>query len=142
MKIGVLALQGAFARHATVLSAVGAAPLEVRRPEDLAQVDALVVPGGESTTMSMLLEASGLFETEVAVEEIGAPFHGVFIRAPLVERVGPGVEVLAEGDGHAVLCREGNVLVSSFHPELAGDDRIHRWFVESAAAGPDPVPEG
>lgn len=198
MKIGVLALQGAFARHATVLSAVGAAPLEVRHPGDLAQVDALVVPGGESTTMSMLLEVSGLrepleerlagglpvlgtcagmivlaaevldgrpdqrplgaidlgvrrngygrqvdsFETEVAVEEIGAPFHGVFIRAPLVERVGPGVEVLAEVDGHAVLCREGNVLVSSFHPELAGDDRIHRWFVESAAAGPDPVPEG
>jgi len=190
MKVGVLALQGAFARHSEVLGGLGAVPLEVRTPTDLEAVDAMVMPGGESTTMSMLLDSSGLrtplaerlanglpvlgtcagmillavrvtdgrpdqrsfaaididvrrngygrqvdsFEDQFPVTGLDGPFHGVFIRAPLVERVGPAVEVLAEVEGRPVLCRQGNVLVSAFHPELAGDARIHRRFLEAAFA--------
>ena len=190
MKVGVLALQGAFARHAQVLVALGAAPVEVRCPADLADVDAMVLPGGESTTMSMLLDSSGLrpslaerladglpvlgtcagmillavrvtdgrddqrsfgaididvrrngygrqvdsFEDQLSVTGLDGPFHGVFIRAPVVERVGSDVEVLATVDGVPVLCREGAVLVSSFHPEMSGDGRIHGWFLDLAFA--------
>ena len=194
MKVGVLALQGAFASHVATLTDAGAMPIEVRRPDDLAEVDALVVPGGESTTMSMLLDISELrapladrladgmptfgtcagmillavevldgrsdqrslgaidldvrrngygrqvdsFETDLEVDGLDGTFHGVFIRAPVVERVGPDVEVLAEVDGRPVLCRQGNVIVSAFHPELAGDARIHRRFLEAAfASGTD-----
>ena len=188
MKVGVLALQGAFARHCEVLTALGAAPLEVRTPVDLEAVDAMVIPGGESTTMSMLLDSSGLrtplagrmadglpvlgtcagmillavrvtdgrpdqrsfaaididvrrngygrqvdsFEDEFPVAGLDGPFHGVFIRAPVVERVGPTVEVLARVDTIPVLCREGSVLVSSFHPEMSGDGRIHERFLDLA----------
>jgi len=188
VKVGVLALQGAFASHAAVLAGAGASPQEVRTPDELATVDALVMPGGESTTMSMLLDSSGLrdplaeplargmpvlgtcaglilladevadgradqrsfgaidlgvrrngygrqvdsFEADLTVAGLDGGFHGIFIRAPLVERVGDDVEVLATVDGHAVLCRQGPVLVSSFHPELADDDRIHRQFLRSA----------
>ena len=188
MKVGVLALQGAFARHSEVLSGLGAAPLEVRTPGDLDAVDAMVVPGGESTTMSMLLDSSGLrlslaerladglpvlgtcagmillavrvtdgrddqrsfgaididvrrngygrqvdsFEDQLSVTGLDGPFHGVFIRAPVVERVGSDVEVLATVDGVPVLCREGAVLVSSFHPEMSGDGRIHERFLDLA----------
>ncbi|MDE0834102.1 MAG: pyridoxal 5'-phosphate synthase glutaminase subunit PdxT [Acidimicrobiales bacterium] len=188
MKVGVLALQGAFARHCEVLTALGAAPLEVRTPVDLEAVDAMVMPGGESTTMSMLLDSSGLrtplagrmadglpvlgtcagmillavrvtdgrpdqrsfaaididvrrngygrqvdsFEDEFPVAGLDGPFHGVFIRAPVVERVGPTVEVLARVDTIPVLCREGSVLVSSFHPEMSGDGRIHERFLDLA----------
>jgi 5'-phosphate synthase pdxT subunit len=188
MKVGVLALQGAFARHCEVLTALGAAPLEVRTPVDLEAVDAMVMPGGESTTMSMLLDSSGLrtplagrmadglpvlgtcagmillavrvtdgrpdqrsfaaididvrrngygrqvdsFEDEFPVAGMDGPFHGVFIRAPVVERVGPTVEVLARVDKIPVLCREGSVLVSSFHPEMSGDGRIHERFLDLA----------
>lgn len=192
MKVGVLALQGAFARHAAVLTDVGATPIEVRTPENLAGVDALVMPGGESTTMSMLLDiaelrqplaerlARGLpvfgtcagmillasavadgrsdqeslaaidmdvrrngygrqidsFEADIDVGEglpdWDTPFHGVFIRAPVVERVGDGVEVLARVDDNPVLCRQGHVMVASFHPELTDDRRIHELFVETA----------
>ncbi|HJO19168.1 MAG TPA: pyridoxal 5'-phosphate synthase glutaminase subunit PdxT [Acidimicrobiales bacterium] len=190
MKVGVLALQGAFASHAAMLGEVGATPIEVRRAHELAEVDALVMPGGESTTMSMLLDIAELreplagrladgmpvfgtcagmillavevldgrsdqrsmgaidldvrrngygrqvdsFETELAVEGFDDTFHGVFIRSPVVERIGPDVEVLAEVEGRPVLCRQGNVLVASFHPELAGDVRIHRRFLEAAFA--------
>jgi 5'-phosphate synthase pdxT subunit len=190
VKVGVLALQGAFASHVATLTDAGATPIEVRRPHDLAEVDALVVPGGESTTMSMLLDIAELrapladrladgmptfgtcagmillavevldgrsdqrslgaidldvrrngygrqvdsFETDLEVDGLDGTFHGVFIRAPVVERVGPDVEVLAEVDGRPVLCRQGNVLVSAFHPELAGDARIHRRFLEAAFA--------
>jgi len=190
VKVGVLALQGAFASHVATLTDAGAMPIEVRRPDDLAEVDALVVPGGESTTMSMLLDIAELrapladrladgmptfgtcagmillaveildgrsdqrslgaidldvrrngygrqvdsFETDLEVDGLDGTFHGVFIRAPVVERVGPDVEVLAEVDGRPVLCRQGNVLVSAFHPELAGDARIHRRFLEAAFA--------
>ncbi|MBP15955.1 MAG: pyridoxal 5'-phosphate synthase glutaminase subunit PdxT [Acidimicrobiaceae bacterium] len=190
MKVGVLALQGAFASHAAMLGEAGATPVEVRRAHELAEVDALVMPGGESTTMSMLLDIAELseplagrladgmpvfgtcagmillavevldgrsdqrsmgaidldvrrngygrqvdsFETELAVEGFDDTFHGVFIRSPVVERIGPDVEVLAEVEGRPVLCRQGNVLVASFHPELAGDVRIHRRFLEAAFA--------
>ncbi|HJM32910.1 MAG TPA: pyridoxal 5'-phosphate synthase glutaminase subunit PdxT [Acidimicrobiales bacterium] len=190
MKVGVLALQGAFASHAAMLGEAGATPIEVRRAHELAEVDALVMPGGESTTMSMLLDIAELreplagrladgmpvfgtcagmillavevldgrsdqrsmgaidldvrrngygrqvdsFETELAVEGFDDAFHGVFIRSPVVERIGPDVEVLAEVEGRPVLCRQGNVLVASFHPELAGDVRIHRRFLEAAFA--------
>jgi 5'-phosphate synthase pdxT subunit len=188
MKVGVLALQGAFARHSEVLSGLGAVPLEVRTPADLEAVDAMVMPGGESTTMSMLLDSSGLhtplaerladglpvlgtcagmillavrvtdgrpdqrsfgaidvdvrrngygrqidsFEDQFPVTGLDGMFHGVFIRAPVVERVGTAVEVLAQVDGIPVLCREGSVLVSSFHPEMSGDGRIHERFLDLA----------
>ncbi len=188
MKVGVLALQGAFARHSEVLTGLGVVPLEVRTPGDLDAVDAMVVPGGESTTMSMLLDSSGLrpslaerladglpvlgtcagmillavrvtdgrddqrsfgaididvrrngygrqvdsFEDQLSVTGLDGPFHGVFIRAPVVERVGSDVEVLATVDGLPVLCREGAVLVSSFHPEMSGDGRIHERFLDLA----------
>lgn len=186
-KIGVLALQGATRPHREVLEALGADPVEVRTPSDLAAVDAVIIPGGESTTISMLLDSSSLreplaerladglpafgtcagmillasevldgrpdqrsfgaidvavrrnafgrqnesFEADLSVEGLGGdPFHAVFIRAPFVERVGEGVEVLASVGGHPVLCRSGGVLVSSFHPELGDDLRLHRLFLE------------
>ena len=185
--VGVLALQGAFAAHAAILESLGAHTVEVRTSAQLADVDALVVPGGESTTMSMLLERSAMleplrqrvsdglptfgtcagmillateisdgrpdqhalgavdisvtrngygrqidsFESDLDVVGLDAPFHAVFIRAPLVGRSGPAVEVLASVDGDPVLCRQGNVLVSAFHPELSDDDRIHRQWIES-----------
>ena len=188
MKVGVLALQGAFARHAQVLGALSAAPVEVRCPADLADVDAMVLPGGESTTMSMLLDSSGLrqpvadrlangmptfgtcagmillatrladgrydqrsfgaidldvrrngygrqidsFEKDLVVTGLDEPFHGVFIRAPVVDRVGDDVEVLATIDGAPVLCLQGAVMVSSFHPEMSGDARIHARFLDLA----------
>jgi 5'-phosphate synthase pdxT subunit len=188
--IGVLALQGAFQSHQQRLVELGALTRQVRTPRDLAGVDALVMPGGESTTMSKLLTSSELFdplaerlrdglpvfgtcagmillateildgrpdqrsfgaidiavqrngygrqldsfETELHVDELGPhapPFHGVFIRAPKVERVGDGVEVLSEHDGVPVLLRRGRVSVASFHPELSGDARLHRSFIDT-----------
>ena len=188
MKVGVLALQGAFARHAQVLVALGAAPVEVRCPADLADVDAMVLPGGESPPMSMLLDSSGLrqpvadrlangmptfgtcagmillatrladgrydqrsfgaidldvrrngygrqidsFEKDLVVTGLDEPFHGVFIRAPVVDRVGDDVEILATVDGAPVLCLQGTVMVSSFHPEMSGDARIHARFLDLA----------
>jgi 5'-phosphate synthase pdxT subunit len=190
MKVGVLALQGAFARHIQVLGGLGAATTEVRTTADLLEVDALVLPGGESTTMSMLLDSSGLhdavadriisgmpvlgtcagmillarhvadgrpdqrsfaaieidvlrngygrqvdsFEADLDVTGLDEPFHGVFIRAPVVEWVGDGVEVLGTVDGRPVLCRQGAVVVASFHPEMSGDGRIHGWFLDTAFA--------
>jgi 5'-phosphate synthase pdxT subunit len=190
-KVGVLALQGAFAAHARTLTALGAEPVLVRRAEHLAEVEALVLPGGESTTMSMLLESAALveplaarladgmpafgtcagmillgrqvldgrsdqrcyaaiditvrrnafgrqidsFEADLdvaAIDEPERPFRAVFIRAPFVEQAGPEVEVLAEVDGHAVLCRQGPVLVAAFHPELGDDPRLHQLFLEGA----------
>ena len=189
--IGVLALQGAFARHVEAVSALGFSAIEVRTAEQLGRCDALFIPGGESTTMSNLLKtfdlveplkkmlADGLpvfgtcagmillaaevndgrpdqvnfnvidiavrrngygrqidsFETDLAVDGLeGDPFTAVFIRAPVVESAGPKVEVLASVDGKPVLCRQGNILVSSFHPELTDDLRLHRYFLEHVAA--------
>ena len=186
MKVGVLALQGAFGLHEQVLNRIGVAAVQVRTPEELAEVDRLVIPGGESTAISKLLDANGLgdpladrlagglpvlgtcaglillaaevvdgypgqhcfgaidttvrrngygrqsesFSAPVEVKGWDSDFPGVFIRAPVIESAGPDVEVLAELDGVPVLCRQGPTVVSSFHPELAEDDRIHRWFVE------------
>ncbi|HSH10888.1 MAG TPA: pyridoxal 5'-phosphate synthase glutaminase subunit PdxT [Ilumatobacter sp.] len=188
--IGVLALQGAFESHQQRLAELGAPTRQVRTPGQLAEVDALVMPGGESTTMSKLLVTSGLFdpiaerigdgmhvfgtcagmillatevldgrpdqlsfgaiditvqrngygrqldsfETDIEVPSFGPdahPFHAVFIRAPKVVRVGPGVEVLAEHDGVPVVVRHAAITVASFHPELAGDHRLHAQFLNS-----------
>lgn len=186
-KVGVLALQGAFDAHCRFLRRLGAEPVEVRKPEHLDAVDALVLPGGESTTVSMLVDSAELFEpiasrleagmpalgtcagmillatdvadgrddqrsfaaidigvrrnafgrqvdsfeVDLAVARLGPePLHAVFIRAPFVERVGGGVEVLAAIDGHAVMCRQGPVLATAFHPELTEDPRVHELFLE------------
>lgn len=188
VKVGLLALQGAVGLHADAVTACGATPVEVRTPAQLADVEALILPGGESTTISMLLESSGLaeplaerlaaglptfgtcagmillaktvldgrpdqraygaidvtvrrnafgrqvdsFEADLAVDGLaGGPFHAVFIRAPFVEAVGPGVDVLASVGGHPVLCRQGSVFVSAFHPELTADLRLHEAFLQS-----------
>ena len=191
MKVGVLALQGAVGLHAEVLAGLGVTPVEVRTPAQLDLVDALVVPGGESTTMSRLLRLNGLFEpiaerlaaglptlgtcagmillaatvldgrpdqrsfaaiditvrrnafgrqvdsfeTDLVVDGIASaddPVHAVFIRAPFVEAVTADVEVLATVDGHPVCCRQGAVMVTAFHPELAGDARLHQAFLDLA----------
>jgi 5'-phosphate synthase pdxT subunit len=184
--IGVLALQGDVREHLTALAAADAAAVPVRRPDELAAVDGLVIPGGESTTISKLAVLFGLmeplreairrglpvygtcaglimladkildprsgqetfggidmivrrnafgrqnesFEAAVDVRGVpGGPVEGVFIRAPWVESVGAGAEVLAEHGGHIVAVRQGNVLATSFHPELTGDHRVHELFV-------------
>ncbi len=183
--VGVLALQGAFAAHQRRLQCLGVDAPPVRAVDDLVGLDGLVIPGGESTTISHLLRTNELFdpirerlneglavfgtcagmilcasevlegrpdqrsfgridltvrrngygrqlasfETDVEVAGLDEPFHAVFIRAPIVERVGPGVEVLAEHDGHPVLLRSGTCTVAAFHPELTDDGRLHRLFV-------------
>jgi pyridoxal 5'-phosphate synthase pdxT subunit len=190
VKIGVLALQGAFREHAEALDALGVDVSFVRRPEHLSALDALVLPGGESTTISKLLVANGLveplrerladglpvlgtcagmillaaevldgrpdqlsfgaidiavrrngygrqvdsFEADLAVADLGGPpLRAVFIRAPVVERVGEGVEVLARVDDRPVLVRQGPVTVAAFHPELTDDDRLHAAFAHRLA---------
>jgi 5'-phosphate synthase pdxT subunit len=174
LRIGVLALQGAFREHARVLRGLGADVVEVRLPVELEGLDGLVIPGGESTTMTRLAGIYGLddairrfdgvvfgtcagmilvdrerlglidlsvrrnafgrqvasFEADLELAGEERPFRAVFIRAPWVEDSGPGVEILAEVDGHPVLAREGRVLVASFHPELTDDARIHERFLE------------
>jgi 5'-phosphate synthase pdxT subunit len=186
-KVGVLALQGSTRLHAGALAELGAQPVAVRTPADLAGVDGLVIPGGESTTLSLLVDSSGLrpalverlagdfpvlgtcagmilcaaevlggradqhslgaidltvrrnafgrqresFEADLDIDGVaGGAFLAVFVRAPVVERVGAGVEVLARLGEAPVLCRAGRVLVSSFHPELGADLRIHQSFLE------------
>jgi pyridoxal 5'-phosphate synthase pdxT subunit len=192
-RVGVIALQGDFREHIELLKDLGAEAFEVRQPAELERADGVVFPGGESTTMSLLLESSGLlgplrerlaegmaalgtcagmillaaeiidgrpdqhrfgaidisvrrnafgrqrdsFEADLDVEGLEEPLHAVFVRAPVVERAGPEVEVLASvtmgGDGERpVVCRQGNVLVTSFHPELAPDPRLHEIFLRSA----------
>ena len=191
MKVGVLALQGAFREHVRMLERIGVAAREVRLPADLAESEALIIPGGESTTIGKIARAYGLldairamalagapvwgtcagmillakdigaepphvavmdvkvkrnafgrqvesFEADLAVPAVngnGAPFHAVFIRAPLIESAGPAVEVLARlDDGRMVAARQGNLLATAFHPELTGDTRFHRYFVEHVRA--------
>ena len=173
-RVGVLALQGAFREHARALRAAGADVVEVRLPEQLDGLDGLVIPGGESTTITKLAALYGLddairgfegpvfgtcagmilvdrshlgladfevdrnaygrqvasFEADLELNGEERPFRGVFIRAPRVRDVGPGVEVLAELDGEPVLLRDGRVLVAAFHPELTDDSRIHERFLE------------
>jgi 5'-phosphate synthase pdxT subunit len=183
--VGVLALQGAFALHQEMLESLGQRVVQVRRPEHLDGVDRLVVPGGESTTMSMLAERSGLLEplrelvhsgipvfgtcagaillsthirdgradqhclgaidivtrrngfgrqvdsfTEaIDITGIEGPFTAVCIRAPVIDDIGEGVQVLARIDGHPALVRQGAIMVSIFHPELADDTRVHELFL-------------
>lgn len=187
MKIGILALQGAFREHAEAFDALGADVTLVRLPEHLAGIDALAFPGGESTTIDKLLDSSGLrkpvadvvregyptlatcaglivlarevsdgrpdqqplglldctvkrngygrqvdsFEAPLAISGIvGGPFPGVFIRAPIVERVGVDIDVLATHEGRPVLFRQDTIWAASFHPELAGDLRVHERFLQ------------
>jgi pyridoxal 5'-phosphate synthase pdxT subunit len=176
--VGVLALQGDFEAHGSVLRRLGASVREVRVPGDLDGLDGLVLPGGESTTMTLGIEREGLAEPLRALAEGGAPIlgscaglimldrehlglmdiraernafgrqvrsfeadmvvngleegpvHGVFIRAPWIAEHGPGVEILADLDGHPVAARQGRTLAIAFHTELhGGDDRIHRMFL-------------
>jgi pyridoxal 5'-phosphate synthase pdxT subunit len=183
MKAGVLALQGDVREHAAVLADLGASPLLVRTPEDLAAVDCLAIPGGESTTIGRLAGRFGLvepireragagmpvlgtcagmilmaaevvggepllsildirvsrnaygrqvdsFEADVPLRGEAEPLRAVFIRAPVVETVGEGVEVLAELDGRPAVVEQGHLLAASFHPELAGEQRLHRRLLE------------
>ena len=186
LKVGVLALQGAFHAHELILARLGVATTQVRTPQQLDGVDALVMPGGESTTMSRLLTTSGLFEPlveriadglavfgtcagmilladdvldgrpdqrsfgalpitvrrngfgrqidsfETDLQLVGddRPYHAVFIRAPRIEHVGTGVDVLARYGDEPVLVRSGRVMAASFHPELGGDVRVHATFLE------------
>jgi 5'-phosphate synthase pdxT subunit len=195
--IGVLALQGDVREHLRALGSGGASGIPVRRPAELESVDALIIPGGESTTMSNLAIAFGLldpirkriaggmpvygscagmimlagtvldgrpdqesfggidmvvrrnafgrqvdsFEAPVEIAPVGGePFHAVFIRAPWVESVGPDVEVMGRvtdgpAAGRIVAVRQGNLLATAFHPELTGDLRVHRFFVELVRRG-------
>ena len=186
MKIGVLALQGDFVEHIALLSKLGVASREVRLPQHLEGLDALIIPGGESTTLSRLMSIYELrepvkemarkgkaiwgtcagmimmageiteedpvplelmdigvhrnafgrqidsFEQTLKVSEFDpSPFHAIFIRAPGIIRVGEGVKVLAAlPDGRPVAVQEGKLLATSFHPELSGDTRFHRYFLD------------
>jgi 5'-phosphate synthase pdxT subunit len=186
--IGVLALQGDFEAHARVLRGLGAVVREVRVPSELDGLDGLLIPGGESTTMTLGIEREGLaeplralaagdgagaggvpmlgscaglimldrahlgimdmlaernafgrqlrsFEADLSVRGIeGGTLRGVFIRAPWIAEHGPGVEVLAELDGHPVAARQGRVTAVAFHTELGSDDRLHRLFLADVAA--------
>lgn len=190
-RVGVLALQGAFIEHEQHLRKAGGEPVEVRLPADLETIDALILPGGESTTIGKLLRryemlepiqrfaASGKpvwgtcagmillarevenglpdqpvlglmnvravrnafgrqvdsFVTPLDVPLLGSePLPAVFIRAPLAVPLGEDVDVLARHEGRVVAARQGNVLATSFHPELSSDNRWHRWFVEQVAS--------
>ena len=195
MRIGVLALQGAFSEHLQTLAAIGVEGVPVRLPADLEGVAGLILPGGESTTMRRLIErwqlrepllavarsgapvfgtCAGMivlareiaggeppilpvlditvernafgrqldsFEADLAVPVLGdQPVHGVFIRAPIVDRTGPDVDILARlDDGRIVAVRERNVIATAFHPELAGETRFHRLVATMAAEHDDPA---
>jgi pyridoxal 5'-phosphate synthase pdxT subunit len=183
--IGVLALQGDVVEHLNALERCDATAIPVKTPADLARVDALILPGGESTTVMKLLERFGLGRpivertragmplwgtcmgmivaahdvvgldqptlgliditvrrnafgrqndsalVKLAIPALGSmPFPAIFIRAPWIERHGRKVELLAEREGHGVMAREGNVLATSFHPELGTDARVHRYFLQ------------
>jgi 5'-phosphate synthase pdxT subunit len=190
MKIGVLALQGAFVEHARILQQLDVEASLVRLPKELVGLDGLVIPGGESTTISKLMADFGLmqplralaqaglpilgtcagmillardvggnsvpslgamdievkrnafgrqvdsFEADIDIPALGAPpFHAIFIRAPIVEKVGPEVEALARlSDGTVIAARQDKLVASAFHPELTSDLRFHRYFLEIAAS--------
>jgi 5'-phosphate synthase pdxT subunit len=191
-EIGVLAIQGDVEPHLRALAAAGARGRRVRTVADLAAVDGLVIPGGESSTIGMLLERFGLlqplrarvqggmpafgtcaglillgrdanrgrlprlglldvevrrnaygrqvdsFETRVDAPSLGPPLVGVFIRAPRIEAVGPGVEVLGTAGDDPVLVRQGILLGAAFHPELTDDPRVHRLFLEMVRSAQRP----
>jgi pyridoxal 5'-phosphate synthase pdxT subunit len=192
VKAGILAIQGDVREHEEMFLSAGASVIPVRHRHELDAVDALVLPGGESTTIGKLLDRFGLlgplrdritggmpvfgtcagmilladevvgrdpapvriggldvavernaygrqldsFEADIAVEGLDEPVRAAFIRAPAVERTGQDVEVLASWEGRPVLVRQDNILASSFHPEVAGDDRLHRMLMEMAARSP------
>jgi pyridoxal 5'-phosphate synthase pdxT subunit len=194
MRIGVLALQGAFREHLQTLGAIGVEGVAVRLPADLDDVAGLILPGGESTTMRKLIDRWGLrqpmldlaasgapifgtcagmivlareivggeepilplldvavrrnafgrqldsFEADLPVPVLGdQPVHGVFIRAPIIERSGPDVDVLGRlEDGRIVAVRERNIIATAFHPELAGETRFHRLVATMANEHEDP----
>jgi len=187
VRVGVLALQGAFREHIYALEALDVGAVAVRLPQQLDDCDGLIVPGGESTAISKLMESYGFyepivarqadgmavwgtcagailiakrivegidgqrgldlmdievrrnayggqqesFETDLVFAHLGDPYRGVFIRAPWIESVGEGVEVLARHGGHIVAARQGRLLATTFHPELTGDPRVHRYFVQT-----------
>lgn len=186
MRIGVLALQGAFREHIYSLEALDVGAVAVRLPEQLESLAGLVLPGGESTAISKLMDSYGFwdpivkrhaegmavwgtcagailiardvvdavdaqrslglmdigvrrnaygrqvdsFETDLDFAHLDDVFRGVFIRAPRIESVGEGVEVLAAHEGHVVAARQGRALATTFHPELTGDPRVHRYFID------------
>lgn len=187
MKVGVLALQGDVREHILALNECGASAQAVKTHDEISNIDALVIPGGESTTISKLARSFNLFELisnrisngmptygscaglillankvedaivgqesfggldvvarrnafgrqvdsfemDLEIKGISSPkFRAIFIRAPWIESVGTKVEVLAQVDGHAVAVRDGHILATSFHPELTGDNRIHRYFLD------------
>lgn len=186
MRVGVIAIQGDFEKHIDALYRTGHDKLEaveVRTPEELSKVDRAILPGGESTTVGLLMQRYGLgealkqagkdgmplwgtcmgmimlakeiedrkqyslelldisikrnafgaqvhsFEDEVVVKGLCEPVMGVFIRAPIVTRVGPETEVLCEYGGKVVGVRQGKIIGTSFHPELTDDVRLHQWFL-------------
>jgi len=185
LRAGVLGLQGDFREHLEAFDRLGVSATDVRRPEQLDAIDALIIPGGESTTIGKLAERYGFipklreriaagmavwgtcagaiflaqdvpghphpvlgamdltvrrnafgrqldsFEADLEVPQLGSePFHAVFIRAPLIERVGDGVETLSSLPGGAIVAvRQGRLLATSFHPELTHDDRFHAYFL-------------
>ncbi len=198
LKVGVLALQGDFIEHIHMLKSLGVNAVEVRKPEELRDLDGLIIPGGESTTFGKLATEFGLiepiralctsgrpvwgtcagmiflakdagraqpllgvldvqvkrnafgrqvdsFEIDLDIPTLKAigdgtdpsrPFHAIFIRAPLIEKVGKGVDVLAKlDDGTIVAAKQGNLLATSFHPELTRDTRFHRYFLECVGKG-------
>jgi 5'-phosphate synthase pdxT subunit len=184
MKIGVLALQGAVSEHLDMLGRVGAEGTAVKKTEQLADLDGLIIPGGESTTIGKLMRTFGFiealrqfsaegkpifgtcagaiiiadeianqeeahlglmrmrvarnafgrqresFEADLKIKGMDEPFRAVFIRAPIIESVGEGVEVLAEINGQIVAARQGHLLACSFHPELTDDPRFHALFAD------------
>jgi pyridoxal 5'-phosphate synthase pdxT subunit len=177
--VGVLSLQGDFDAHASVLRELGAEPREVRTPAGLEGLDGLIMPGGESTTMTLGIEREGLaeplraldvpifgtcaglimldrehlgimdiraarnafgrqvrsFEADLEIPGVeGGPVRAVFIRAPWIAEAGDGVTILAEVDGHPVVAEQGDVLAVSFHPEIAGETRLHARFLARVRA--------
>lgn len=185
MKIGILALQGDVREHANILKKLNAEPVPVKYPEDLGYIDALIIPGGESTAISLLMKNNGLgqkikekhsegmpiygtcagaillaakilrdsmkplglididiernsygrqidsFEADLSIRNIG-DFKGVFIRAPVIKRINNGIEMLSEHKNYPVMLRQNNVLITTFHPELTNDARVHQYFLSMA----------
>ena len=186
MKVGILALQGDVREHANLLIKLGAEPVKVKSPEDLTDIDALIIPGGESTTIGMLIKKYKLdkaikekhkhgmpiygtcagaillakeiigdnkqtklnladisikrndygrqidsFEAELSIKDIGN-FNGIFIRAPVIKGFYDGVEILSEHKNNPVMIRQHNLLLTTFHPELTDDTRVHEYFLNMA----------
>ncbi|MBL7056128.1 pyridoxal 5'-phosphate synthase glutaminase subunit PdxT [Candidatus Woesearchaeota archaeon] len=185
MKVGILALQGNVREHASIIFKLGAEPIRVTNTKDLDDIDALIIPGGESTAISLLMQKNGFyseikkknklgmpvygtcagaillaktilgnsvkslglidisvernfygaqiesFETDLEIKELGK-FNGIFIRAPRIKKLGKEVEVFASHEKSPVMIRSHNILVTTFHPELTNDSRVHAYFLEMA----------